>query len=301
MVERVEEVEKAVVEEPLSFPRFILNEFKTEESKLRALQKVSSLVLLRKVWGIDDLPNSGIAGAYYDQMAQAVCQGGKLNLSEASERLLGGCRKDITGEENIPKDGPLLIICNHWKGGPLWAMWQSFLISELTNKKRGQEVGFIIQDALEFWRTGRVMPASEYILKMVAEASGLSMVTAPFKLRRGIQEHKAPVSIFKRLKKGEIVGLYPEARKTRELEEAWEGSGTFVSKVAEKVPNTQILPVGVFSEGKKRDLKLSLKFGEPIPASQCDKKNSSEIADGMMAEIASLLPPKYQGEFKIFK
>ena len=125
MVERIiEEVGEAAVEEPRSFPQFILNEFKTEESKLRALQKVSSLVLLRKVWGIDGLPDANqTAGPYYDHMAQAACRGEKLLLSVASEKLLEGCRKDITGSENIPKDGPLLVICNHWKDGPLWGMW----------------------------------------------------------------------------------------------------------------------------------------------------------------------------------
>jgi hypothetical protein len=244
-------------------------------------------------------------------MAQAVCRGEKLLLSEASEKLLGGCRKDITGAENIPKDGPLLVISNHWKDGPLWGMWQSFLISELTNKERNQEVGWIIQDSFEVslgipktnlkYKAGKELWASKYILDLVSSAYNLTTVTAPFKLQRGKQEHFVPISAFRRLKRGEIVGLYPEATKTKELAKPWEGSGAFVNMVAEKIPGTQILPVGVFSERKRKSLKLSLKFGEPIPIGQCKDREPVEIADGMMAEIASLMPLKYQGEYKIFK
>ena len=181
----------------------------------------------------------------------------------------------------------------------------------MTNNLRGQEVGWFIQDSFEVslgipktnlkYKGGRELWASKYMLDLVSSAYGLTTVTAPFKLQRGKQEHFVPISAFRRLNRGEIVGLYPEATKTRELTAAWGGSGALVAMIAERNPQAQILPVGVFSEEDKKNPTLSLRFGQPIPISQCKDREPVEIADGMMAEIASLLPPKYQGEYKIFK
>ena len=299
-------------------PRFIVNEFRTEESKKRAFQKVLSFFALRLVWGIDSLPDpTDRAKKYYDYMAKAAYRGEKLLLSEASKNLLSGCHKNITGAENIPKSGPLLIICNHWKDGPLWGMWQSFQISELANKERGpveykgkpvsQEVKWIIQDSFEVslgipWtklkhRTGRELWASRYVLRLVAGAYDLAAVTAPFKIDRGRRENLVPVSAFKRLKAGGVVGFYPEAKKTRELEKAWNGSGELVEAIGKSVPDTQILPVAATSAG----FSLFLNFGEPFGINKWKDMTPEQINDGIMQEISALIAPSCQGEYRIFE
>jgi len=297
-------------------PRFIVDEFRTEESKKRALQKVLSFFALRLVWGIDSLPDpTDRAKRYYDYMVKAACHGEKLLLSEASKNLLSGCDKDITGAENIPKKGPLLIICNHWKDGPLWGMWQSFLISELTNEIRepvehngrpvSQEVGHYLQSSLEIafgipwtnikYRTGWELWGSKYILDLVAEAYDLTTVNPPFKISRGNQEHIRPNSSFDRLEAGGIVGLYPEARKTRELEKAWDGSGRLVRVIRRRAPKTQILPVAATSAGYH----LFLNFGQPFEIERWKGMTPEQINDGMMQEISALIAPSCQGEYRI--
>ena len=327
MVERVrEEVDEAATKETQSFPRFIFNQLRTERT-LRVAEKVGALIILRKwVWKVDELPCAKeSAGPYFDYVAQAVCNGQKnLKLSEGSKKFLPGFEKEISGVEEIPKKDPILGIFNHWSDdgdddGPLWGMWQHFLASEIISgareavKKDGkevsQEVGWIMQDSLEVplkipktnirYQTGWEAPASKFILTdLISPAFDLITVTAPFKLIRGRQEHFVPVSIFRRLRNGGVVGLYPEAKPSRELAPAWEGSGKLVSMIAEKNPRTQILPVGVYTEGKNQETKLFLRFGKPFPVSRCENLKPGLIGRGMMAEIAQLLPEKYRGYYK---
>lgn len=243
---------------------------------------------------------------FSNHVARAISTGEKLSLAETANNMLSSFNQVISGEGDIPKEGPLIVVGNHWKDGPMHGMWEHFLISKALKDARGEEIRWIIQDELEMQfptplgpiRTHRGMPITSYIISLLSKSYDLSVVTAPFKIERAHvngkrrDSFKLPVSAFRTLKKGGVCGFYPEARKSESLVPAWGRSVVLIKQLSLEFPETKVQPVGILS----RDKELSLSFGKPFPIGHAFQTDV-EPQDYLMHKIALLLPKRFRGHY----
>jgi len=264
-----------------------------EKRGIHALQEWAAFRTLAVYWNIGGLGER--AKIYFNQMAKAVSAGQEMSLSEGANELLSKCCLGVSGVQNIPETGPLVVVANHWKRGPLHGMWQSFATSREVNLVRlGQETRWTIKDSFSFFNTGWELPASAYVIDLMAKAYNLITVTAPFKVERR-RVKKIPRPVLDTLSQGGVIGLYPEAQASEGLVKGWEGSGYLVEFINRLRPETQVLPVGATSDG----LNIFLNFGEAFPISEVVREGKpQEVSNELMKRVAPLVPQKYRGVYQ---
>ena len=277
----------------------------SEKTPKRRFQEWLAKIFLNYYWKIGELSPQA-QKYFFNDFARAILSGGKLSLAEAAKNLLSGFEQEIVGQENIPKTGPVVVVGNHWKQGPMQGMWGHFLASEKVKEDRGVDVKWIIQDSLELQvstpfgkiKTQREAPTTAYFISKIAQAFDLTVVTAPFKIdraeanRRKRDKFKLPTSTFRTLKNGEVVGFYPEAAASHQLVPVWPGSKVLLEKIAKTSPSTQIQPVGILNQERK----LILNFGRPFPIGEAFQTQVSP-GDYLMSKIALLLPQNLGGPY----
>jgi len=251
---------------------------------------------LHQYWKVGEL--SPHAQHYFSsRFAPAVCRGEKLSLAETAENLLFGFEFVPNGSAEIPTEGPVVVVGNHWRNGPMRGMWEHGLISKVMRDIRDQEVHWLIQDRLEFLRTGREMPGTAYVNSLLAKTFDGVVITAPFKIerakRKGRRDNfKFPVRAIRELRSGGVIGCYPEASTSESLIQAWEGSRVLVRGLSKLQPDTKVVPVGGFSKEKH----LFLNFGQPFLIGDA-LKSEARPQDVLMYQIATLLPRELRGYY----
>jgi len=242
---------------------------------------------------------------FLSEMAPSIIRGERRKLSYDATVLLEDFRLIEESKTKIPNDHtPLLVVGNHWDKGPLHGRWPSYLISKTIADSgrdgKDNEVRWIMQDALEFLRTGKTMPSTEYILDKIITSYNLFKVTASFKREKNKNNHDT-LDVIKRIAKayadGTPIGLYPEACGTTVLQNGNWRSGFLISFLAKKHPHGLVLPVGQWNENKN----LHLNFGDPFPIGQFanvrGEEGNKKVADLVMEKIAPLVPKNYRGVF----
>jgi len=194
-------------------------------------------------------------------------------------------RRQVRGQENVPKQGPLLIVSNHL------SFADQFLISASLSRKA-------------------VFMAKEEIFKsriMRHLAHGLGA----FPVRRGgILDRMAIRQAHQVLDSGQALVMFPEGTRNRKakLRRAFPGSAMIALH-----NNVPILPIG-FTGMEHIDTKgplwylihrprVTVIIGRPFhlpPVGDKDKvtkKELLELSDHIMEHVAELLPPQYQGYY----
>ncbi len=174
-------------------------------------------------------------------------------------------RREIYGLDNLPYQGPYILCPNHFS----W--WDPPLVCSLVKK---HQVYFM---------------AKEELFKMPVLGQVLPRVNA-FPVRRGTADRKAIKTSLDVLKKGNILGLFPEGtqNKTNELLlPPQPGIGLIALKSeAPVIPVAIIGPYRLFKPVKVKigkPLEFSEYYGEKASAEQLDK-----VALTIMAEIRRL-------------
>lgn len=170
-------------------------------------------------------------------------------------------RIDAVGVENIPKEGGILLVCNHISD-------LDPIVLGLTNPR---PIHFM---------------AKQELFKIPIFRSIISRLYA-FPVNRGKSDRKALRTGLKVLNDGNILGLFPEGtrHKTGELGKGLAGAGFFALRTnAQVVPCAIIGPYKVFS-------KIRVVYGKPIDMEELRKNKASanEVTEIIMNEIRKLL------------
>ncbi len=185
----------------------------------------------------------------------------------------------VTGKENIPGDGPLLIVVNHL------SLADPPVIGTSINRK----AIFLAKE--ELFRSG----LSRYIVR------GLGA----FPVRRGRMNREAMRKAEQLLAQGMALIMFPEGRRSQggQLEPAFSGAALIACR--NHVP---VLPIGITGTEKLKSIarlirrpKVTVNIGHPFYLPRMDGKLTRsmlvELTHSIMEHIAELLPAEYRGNY----
>ncbi|MBN1190740.1 MAG: 1-acyl-sn-glycerol-3-phosphate acyltransferase [Dehalococcoidales bacterium] len=191
--------------------------------------------------------------------------------------LLSRCR--VEGKENVPVDGPLIVVSNHL----------SVSDPVLLGVKLGRRIIFMAKEELF---------QSRFISYFVREFGA-------FPVYRGQSNRKALEEAKRVLESGHVLGLFPEGKRSLEncLQTALTGSAfvAYHSRAA-------ILPVAIVGSEAMRGFGwiwhrpgITIKIGRPFYLTGYERKlNKTLLAEytfEIMEHITELLPEKYHGKY----
>ncbi len=156
----------------------------------------------------------------------------------------------FVGRDNIPVDGPVLIVSNH-------ASYLDPICLGLASSKR--QIHFMARDDL--FR----IPALKQILPRVNS----------FPVKRDSSDRKALKEALKRLKADEVVGVFPQGTRVKEGEL---GAGELGSALIALKSGAYVLPTAVIGSNMvmpkgmlPRFPKITVSFGQPFKVEENDK------------------------------
>jgi len=189
----------------------------------------------------------------------------------------------VEGRENIPLNGPLILITNHVNlFDPFFLIfsfprWINFMAKEELFRSPFLRFWLRWAGAVSINREGKVREKQK-ILKSAREA----------------------------LEMGLIVGMFPEGGRSYDgkLRKGKPGSAVIASKT-----DTPLLPVGIIGTDKIKGTswlwkrpRIVVNIGKPFKLSSTSGRMTRSqmqlLTTQMMREIAALLPPEYQGDYE---
>lgn len=181
---------------------------------------------------------------------------------------------EVIGEENIPEKGPFLVVCNHAS---------NFDPPLLGTAMRHHLIHFMAKE--ELFRN----PLMGWFLRYVHT----------FPVHRGHIDRKAVIESFRVLKSGEVLGIFPEGKRTRggkvgPFHESFAGIA-----IKAKVP---VLPAAIVNSEflPKKTGPVRVIFGKPVPAPQ-GKASDRDLVKGFSDEIRDIIiamQNQYKGDAK---
>jgi 1-acyl-sn-glycerol-3-phosphate acyltransferase len=192
-------------------------------------------------------------------------------------------RREVTGRDNVPENGPLLVAANHL------GMADQYFIA--VNIKR------------------RMMYMAKEELFRHRPISLLVQAFGAFPVRRGIMDRKALDKANQILASRLALFMFPEGTRSKNAQLQPAFPGTALIALENNVP---ILPIGItglenVTKGPlwwifhRHQLTVRINFGRPfyLPAQdgKVSKEKLRQMADLIMERIAALLPPEYQGHY----
>ncbi len=187
-------------------------------------------------------------------------------------------RWEVRGKENIPRQGPVLVVANHL----------NLTDPPLLSVSLGRKTIFMAKE--ELFRS----PLSAYFVGSFGA----------FPVHRGRLDRKAIRQAQQVLTDGLALVMFPEATRSKRarLQPAFPGSALIAMRSG--VP---ILPVGIAgTEGIKglgwvlRHPRIVVNIGRPFYLPASSRLNRAELVDNtnlIMERIAELLPPQYRGVY----
>jgi hypothetical protein len=210
-------------------------------------------------------------------------------------------RPQAEGEENIPSQGPFVLVANHYERPGLNVHFAAMHVSQVVARQRpqspeihwiitsewfGRRVGFLtVPDG--FWR---------WTFRRVARMYGfVVMPRVPEKvMARAAALHQAIAYAHGRdSRPGEPLGLMPEARGKGMLVEATPGVGLFLKILSDR--GLPILPAGLLEREGALTAVFGPTFSLELPAMGGQEELDRLAREQTMVAIGLLLPREYWG------
>lgn len=174
-------------------------------------------------------------------------------------------RLEVEGQENIPKDGPFVLCCNHI----------SLLDPPVVGAACTRKIHWMAKEEL-------FVPVLGTIYKWLGA----------FPVKRGTADRTAITHGINILKNKEVLAIFPEGTrsKTGALGKAAPGALMMAGRVRATILPTCVIGTDVKRQGKLWP-KVKVKFGKPIPFPEGEvvgKDLLNRLSDEMMASIAEL-------------
>lgn len=174
-------------------------------------------------------------------------------------------RLEVEGQENIPKDGPFVLCCNHI----------SLLDPPVVSAACTRKIHWMAKEEL-------FVPVLGTIYKWLGA----------FPVKRGTADRTAITHGINILKNKEVLAIFPEGTrsKTGALGKAAPGALMMAGRVRATILPTCVIGTDVKRQGKLWP-KVKVKFGKPIPFPEGEvvgKDLLNRLSDEMMASIAEL-------------
>ncbi|MYI83671.1 MAG: hypothetical protein F4056_10490 [Chloroflexi bacterium] len=220
----------------------------------------------------------------------------RRRLGPDSREMLRGAqpRPRVVGIEQVPREGPCIVVMNHYERPGLRVWWCAALVGAALEAHRGGDppVHWLITDRFEgFSFAGLPMPdrLMAWLLGKIGDAYGLLLVARPdaeVRSRSSLLREAREI-----LREDSVLGITPEAASGSgpELAAAWPGSGAALSWLSSGA--TPLVPVAVRDA---EDGALLATFGAPFTL---ERMNDEEGARAVMGPVAALLPPELRGVY----
>ena len=189
-------------------------------------------------------------------------------------------RREVKGVENVPSDGPVLVVANHLHLADPPLLGISF----------GRIVIFMAKEELFRNRFIAYFMSRFGVFPVSRQRFGRAAI------RQACQV----------LDDGLALVVFPEGRRslTGQLESALPGSALIACR-----SGAPVLPVGIAGTEQVKGIswilrrpRMTVNIGHPFYLTPVDGKLTrqelAELADSIMKQIAELLPQKYRGEYK---
>jgi len=185
-------------------------------------------------------------------------------------------RWEVTGQENVPRNGSLIVVANHL----------SLIDPPLLSASIPRRISFMAKEELfNAW-------SAPFIRWFGA-----------FPVRRGVLDRKAIRQAMQVIEKGESLGIFPEGKRSPN-QQMIEGE-LGVAMIAHH-SGASILPIGISGSENIRwpDIiwkrpKVIVAIGRPFSLPKKEGKRTREhlieSKNQIMRHIAEILPPRYQG------
>lgn len=185
----------------------------------------------------------------------------------------------VLGREQIPDEGPLLVVSNHL----------SLADPPIMGCSINRQAMFLAKEELFLHRIQR------YIVRNYGA----------FLVRRGGMNRDALRFAEQWFGRGKALIVFPEGRRSMEAQMVDAFSGSALIAVRNRVP---ILPVGIYGTEKITGLtwwlrrpRITVNIGRPfnLPSvnGKITKEQLAEFTHSIMARIAELLPGEYRGQY----